>query len=110
MRTKTVGATVGVLGVALLSLAAPAQAGNGSAVGAGLAGFGIGAIIGSALAPREVYVVPPPPPPIVYSGPVGYGPPVWTPAWYSYCAGRYASFDPETGYFIAPDGQPYLCR
>jgi hypothetical protein len=44
-----------------LSLTAPAQAGNGSAVGAGLAGFGIGAILGGALAPREVYVVPPPP-------------------------------------------------
>ena len=56
--------------VAALSLTAPAQAGNGSAVGAGLAGFGIGAILGGALAPREVYVVPPPPPPPVYYGPV----------------------------------------
>jgi hypothetical protein len=62
-----------------LSLTAPAQAGNGSAVGAGLAGFGIGAILGGALAPREVYVVPPPPPPPVYYGPVAYGPPPWTP-------------------------------
>ena len=48
------------MAMAALSLTAPAQAGNGSAVGAGLAGFGIGAILGGALAPREVYVVPPP--------------------------------------------------
>jgi hypothetical protein len=41
-------------GIAAQSLAAPAKAGNGFAVGAGLAGFGIGAILGSALAPREV--------------------------------------------------------
>ena len=47
------------MAMAALSLTAPAQAGNGSAVGAGLAGFGIGAILGSTLAPREVYVVPP---------------------------------------------------
>jgi len=45
------------MAMAALSLTAPAQAGNGSAVGAGLAGFGIGAILGGALAPREVYVV-----------------------------------------------------
>ena len=57
------------MAIAALSLTAPARAGNRSAVGAGLAGFGIGAILGGALAPREVYVVPPPPPPPVYSGP-----------------------------------------
>ena len=37
-------------------------------------GSGVGAIVGSALTPREVYVVPPPPPPTYYS-PAGYGPP-----------------------------------
>jgi hypothetical protein len=41
----------------------PVSAGRGNAVGAGLLGFGVGAIVGSALTPREVYVVPPPPPP-----------------------------------------------
>ena len=30
------------------------QAGRGSAVGAGVLGFGVGAIVGSALTPREV--------------------------------------------------------
>ena len=66
-KVTVAGAT---MAMAALSLTAPAQAGNGSAVGAGLAGFGIGAILGGALAPREVYVVPPPPPPPVYYGPV----------------------------------------
>ena len=78
----TVAATV--LGIASLSLAASAHAGNGSAVGAGLLGFGVGAIVGNALAPQTIYVAPPPPvyyappPPLyiapapVYVGPVYY--------------------------------------
>jgi len=77
-----------VLGIASLSLTASAHAGNGSAVGAGLLGFGVGAIVGNALAPQTVYVAPPPPvyyappPPVyvapapqVYVGPVFYGHP-----------------------------------
>jgi hypothetical protein len=91
-----------LVGTATLSLPAPALAGNG--VGAGLIGFGIGAVVGSALAPREVYVVPPP----AYYGPAAYGP--WTPDWYTYCAQRYPNFNPHTGYFVGPDGQPYFCR
>ena len=66
-----VTAAVAVIGIAALSFTARAQAGNGSAVGAGLVGFGIGAILGSALA-SEVYVGPPPP---YYYGPMVYGPP-----------------------------------
>jgi hypothetical protein len=95
--------------VAMMALASPAQAGNGRAVGAGIVGFGVGALVGSALAPREVYVVPPPPPPAYYYGPVGYGPPAWTPAWYSYC-GRYPGFNPNTGYYAGPGGAAYFCR
>jgi len=76
-------ATTAAIGVAALSLTAPAHAGNGSAVGAGLIGFGVGAILGSALTPQTVYVAPPPPPPVyyapppppVYYGTVVYGPP-----------------------------------
>jgi hypothetical protein len=72
------------LSMATFSLTAPAHAGNGSAVGAGILGFGVGAIVGSALAPQTVYVAPPPPvyyappPPVyvapapVYVGPVYY--------------------------------------
>jgi hypothetical protein len=71
------------IGVAAILLTAPAHAGNGSAVGAGLVGFGVGAILGSALTPQTVYVAPPPPPPVyyvpppppVYYGTVVYGPP-----------------------------------
>ena len=91
-KTTVAGAA---MAMTVLSLAAPAQAGNGAAVGAGLAGFGIGAILGGALAPREVYVVPPPP---------------WTPGWYDYCARRYPGFNPQTGYFVGPDGLAYFCR
>jgi hypothetical protein len=106
---------------AALSLAAPAQAGGGyyghdgggNAVGAGIIGFGIGALVGTALAPREVYVAPPPPPPEYYGsaayGPA-YGPPAWTPEWYTYCAQRYRSFNSRTGYFIGYDGLPYFCQ
>jgi hypothetical protein len=79
LRITVATATVGI---AALSLTVPAQAGNGSAVGAGLVGFGVGAILGSALAPQTVYVAPPPPPvyyvpppPPVYYGTVVYGPP-----------------------------------
>jgi hypothetical protein len=76
------------MGIAAASLTTLAHAGNGSAVGAGLVGFGVGAIVGSALAPQTVYVAPPPPvyyappppiyyapPPPVYVGPVFYGRP-----------------------------------
>lgn len=66
------------VGLAALSLTAPAHAG-GSEVGAGIIGFGIGAILGNLLTPSEVYVVPPPPP--YYYGPVVYGPP--PPYYYS---------------------------
>jgi hypothetical protein len=50
--TKIIIATTAV-GVAALSLVTPAQAGNGSAVGAGLAGFGIGAIVGKRTHPTS---------------------------------------------------------
>src|SRR6188472_4114271 len=77
-----------VLGIASLSLTASAHAGNGSAVGAGLLGFGVGAVVGSALAPQTVYVAPPPPvyyapPPPVYVGPPVYVAPVYVgPGYY----------------------------
>jgi hypothetical protein len=74
-----------VLGIAALSLTVSAHAGNGSAVGAGIVGFGVGAIVGNALAPQTVYVAPPPPvyyapPPPVYVAPA---PPVYVgPVYY----------------------------
>ena len=78
------------IGLSAFSPALPAQAGNGSAVGTGLVRFGIGAIVGSALSPRQVlhrrlFLRRPCMPPLYY-GPVAYGPPPWTPGWYDYCA------------------------
>ena len=88
-----------------------ANAGHGNAVGAGLLGFGVGAILGSALAPREVYVASPPPPPPAYYSPAAYGPPPWSPEWYRYCRSTYGpSFDPATGYFQGANGAWYFCQ
>jgi hypothetical protein len=103
-------AAAALIGTAALTLPAPAEAGRGNAWGAGLLGFGVGAIVGSALTPREVYVEPD------YDDyePAGYapayGPPPWTPEWYTYCAQRYRSFNARTGYFRGYDGLPYFCQ
>jgi hypothetical protein len=90
-----------------IAIAAPAYAGhNGDAVGAGLLGFGVGAVVGSALTPSTVVVAPPP----AYA-PAAYGPPPWSPAWYSYCQNLHGPyFNPNTGYFQAADGGWYFCR
>ena len=113
-------AAAALIGAAALTLSAPAEAGrgyyrhgDGGGWGAGLLGFGIGAIVGSALTPREVYIEPdddyePAYGPAAY-GP-GYGPPPWTPEWYTYCAQRYRSFNARTGYFRGYDGLPYFCQ
>jgi hypothetical protein len=103
---KVITATA-LIGIGTLSLSPPANAGWGCGWGCGwgsaLAGFGVGALVGSALAAPPVYVVPPPPPdyygpavygPPDYDGPAGYGPPDYdgpvvngpsprTPNWYS---------------------------
>jgi hypothetical protein len=116
MNLKAIAAA-GLIGLLAFTFAAPAEAGrrhyhhhhhHGSSVGAGLIGFGIGAIVGSALTPREVYVAPPPPP--AYYGPASYGPEPWTPEWYNYCTYRYRSFNPDTGYFIGFDGIARFCQ
>lgn len=78
-----------------------------NALGAGIIGLGVGAVIGSALTPREVYVAPPPRP--VYRR-AGYRPPAWSEEWYNYCYARYRSFNPRTGTFIGYDGYERFCR
>jgi hypothetical protein len=109
-------AAAALVGTLALSMPAPAEAGHGNAVGAGLLGFGIGAIVGSALTPQTVYVAPPPPPPPrAYYGPAAYGgygaPPPWTPAWYRYCRATHGPyFDAQSGYFQGADGGWYFCR
>ncbi|WP_417768153.1 BA14K family protein [Stappia sp.] len=74
--------------------------GNGAAAVIGLA---TGAILGQALgAPRYID----PPVRRVYRG----RHPPWTPGWYSYCARKYRSFNPDTGYFLAYSGRYRFCR
>ena len=80
--------------------------GGGNAVAAGIIGLGVGALIGSALTPRTVYVAPPPP----RYAPVAYGPQPWSPDWYSYCYSRYRTFNPNTGNFVGYDGYEHFCR
>src|SRR5262245_1338360 len=112
MNLKLLAATA-LIGLAAVSLGPPANAGhhNNNSVGAGLLGFGIGAVVGRALTPREVYVVPPPPPARAYYGPAAYVPPPWTPGWYDYCRSIHGpNFDPRSGYFLAADGGWYFCR
>ena len=74
---KTITATA-LIGIGTLSLSLPANAGWGCGWGcewgSALAGFGVGALVGSALAAPPVYVVPPPPPDYYYYyGPADYG-------------------------------------
>ena len=80
--------------------------GGGNAVAAGIIGLGVGALIGSALTPRTVYVAPPPP----RYAPVAYGPQPWSPDWYSYCYSRYRTFNPNSGTFVGYDGYEHFCR
>ncbi len=75
--------------------------GVGAAVGAGLLGFTAGAVIGSAAAnaaarPVAVYDAP------VYARPVAVG-------GASYCASRYASYDPSSGTYLGYDGYRHPC-
>ncbi len=98
----------------MLGAAAPAQAGGGDAVLAGVAGFAVGTLFGNAVAqphyyaPAPVYVAPPPP--IVYQPvPVYYAPAPWTPDWYTYCGRKYQSFDPRSGTFLGFDGYRHIC-
>jgi hypothetical protein len=88
MRTMYRVTIAAAIGIAAVLLTGSAHAGNGSAVGAGLVGFGVGAIVGSAFAPQTFYVAPPPPvyyapPPPVYVGPPVYVAPVYVgPGYY----------------------------
>ena len=108
---KTISAAA-VIGISTLSLSAPANAGWGCGWGCGwgpaLAGFGLGAIVGSAIAAPPVYAGPPPPP--YYYGPTAYGPPYYGPAYgpagygpppgyYGHAYGGQAGYGPQSGYY-----------
>ena len=50
-----------------------------------------------------------PPPVVVQEAPPAALAP-WTPEWYTFCTGRYRSFNPQTGYYMGYDGNPHFCR
>lgn len=96
---------------------------GGNAAAAGIVGFGVGALLGSALAqpryyepryyepryyePAPIYVEPAP----VYVTPGRvYSYEAWSPEWYEYCGSRYRSFDERTGYFVGYDQRRHFCR
>jgi len=79
---------------------------NSNALAAGLIGLGVGAVIGSALTPKQVYVSPARP---AYR-PAGYRPEPWTEDWYAYCSSRYRSFNPRSGTYLGYDGYEHFCR
>eukprot|EP00873_Tetraselmis_striata_P045193 jgi/Tetstr1/465457/TSEL_010141.t1 len=56
----------------------------------------------TAIAPRRYYG---PAPRRVYRGA-----PAWSPEWYAYCARKYRSFNPRTGYYLAYSGRYRFCR
>jgi BA14K-like protein len=100
-----------------LAASAPAKAGgHGDAAFAGVAGFAVGTLFGTAIAqpryyaPQPVYVAPPPPPVVYQPVPVYYAPAPWTPDWYAYCARRYSSFDPRSGTYFDYDGYRHMCE
>lgn len=104
----------------------------GAAVAAGVIGLAAGAILGSALSapqpvyePEYIYRDPLPPRGTVYfdpadrSNPYTPAPPVvvtrgalqpYTPEWYSYCASKYRSFNPNTGTYTTYQGQQRFCQ
>jgi len=61
---------------------------HGSNVGAGIAGFALGAIVGSALTQPS------------YRG----------SNWHAYCASKYRSYNPRTGTYTGYDGLQHRCR
>lgn len=83
--------------------------GSGVYFGAGAAtvfGLAAGAILGQGLAaPRYVAPYPVAPSRVVRGA---HAP--WTPQWYAYCARKYRSFNPNTGYYLAYSGRYRFCR
>lgn len=113
-------ALAAALSAGAMTLASPAEAGRRHrAAAAAIIGLGAAAIIANSRHRRDhyyysygyrpYYYAPPPyvayAPPPVYS----YAPPPWSPAWYSYCARKYRSFDPASGTFQPYRGQRRLC-
>jgi len=115
--------------IGALSLASPAEAGRrhhhrhhhngGAAAAAAILGFAAAAALTSRPSYGYYYGGPaytyaPPPPPRAYYGPTyysgNYAPPVWSPAWYEYCASKWNTFDPRDGTYQPYNGPRRLCH
>jgi hypothetical protein len=110
LRSVAIAATI----LSATGLSAPAHAGGGDAALAGVAGFAVGTLFGSAVSqpryyPGTVYVAPAPPPVVYEPTPVYYAPAPWSPEWYAYCARKYGSFDARSGTFLGLDGYRHTC-
>lgn len=110
---------------------------GGEAAALGVIGLATGLIVGSAIANSRANAAPayetypdgpyrrPPPPPVYEDRDTGYYPPAprrydasavrtqslepWSRGWYSYCSGRYRSFDPSSGTYVGYDGVRRFC-
>jgi hypothetical protein len=107
MRSTFAKTAAAAAAVTLILAAAPADARSwrhhgghhhrhhGSAVGAGIAGFAAGALIGGALASQPRY----------YASPGYYG----GSSAVAYCERRYRSYDPASGTYLGYDGYRHPC-
>lgn len=121
LSTKVAAFSAATLLALGLTVAAPQQAQAASKTGNFLLGAAAGAA-GLALLhgatrprPRGYYYQPRPvrryyrPAPRRYYAPA-YGPAPWSAAWYNYCASKYRSFNPNTGYYTTYSGYQKFCR
>ncbi len=114
--------TAAAVGTAFVLAAAPAQAqhwrghhhGGGGSIGAGIAGFAAGALIGGAIAGGPYYRGYGPDYGYDYAPEYGYG---YAPGpvvversgGVAYCEQRYRSYDPSSGTFLGYDGMRHPC-
>ncbi len=117
MKSKLIMAAA-VLGSSLMLAAGPAQARwhghhggwhhGGGAIGAGIAGFAAGAILGGLASQPGYYYGPG----YGYYGP-GYGDYAYEPApgggGVAYCEQRFRSYNPRTGLYLGYDGRHHPC-
>lgn len=74
---------------------------------AAIIGLGIGAaVLGGVIASQNNRRYVAPAPRYGYAG----RPAAWSPGWYRYCAAKYRSFNPKTGYYLAYSGQYRFCN
>ncbi len=82
--------------------------GNGGAIAA--AGI-IGLVAGAAIASSQSQRYDPPPAPVPYDQVDPYTSPYpGSGDFHAYCASKFSTYDPRTGYYMASDGRRYPCH